>query len=128
MAMLVTVSGILFGFIFAGFWRTLDRELKFPAEERHFKIGTLMLFVALAVLAAFGIILPLKQYVLVETHLVDFYRGILVALVIVIGYMLTELAHYNVFQAPKYTTKSEWVIAILTLLTVLGLLARWMFL
>jgi hypothetical protein len=30
-------SSILLGFLFAGFWWTLNRELTFKAEERHFK-------------------------------------------------------------------------------------------
>jgi hypothetical protein len=33
------VCSILLGFLFAGFWWTLNRELTFKAEDRHFKLG-----------------------------------------------------------------------------------------
>jgi hypothetical protein len=33
------VCSILLGFLFAGFWGTLNRELSFKAEDRHFKRG-----------------------------------------------------------------------------------------
>jgi hypothetical protein len=33
------VSSIMLGILFAGFWWTLNRELTFKVEERHFKLG-----------------------------------------------------------------------------------------
>ncbi len=55
----VTGSSILFGFLFTGFWWALDRELKFEPQERHFKLGYLLLFVTMAILAIFGVLRPL---------------------------------------------------------------------
>jgi hypothetical protein len=33
------VGSILLGFLFARFWWTLNRELSFKAEDRHFQAG-----------------------------------------------------------------------------------------
>ncbi len=41
------VCSILIGFLFAGFWWTLNRELTFKAEDRHFKLGIGLLLVAM---------------------------------------------------------------------------------
>ncbi len=48
------VSSILFGFLFTGFWWILSREVEFESEERRFKLGTLLLFLSMAVLATCG--------------------------------------------------------------------------
>ena len=32
----LTVSGVLFGFFFAAFWWTLNPELAFETNQRHF--------------------------------------------------------------------------------------------
>ena len=45
------VSSILLGFLFAGFWWTLNRELTFKAEERHFKLGIGLQLVGMVMLA-----------------------------------------------------------------------------
>ena len=56
----LTVSGVLSGFLFAGFWWSLSREPAFDAGQRHFKLGYLLLLVSMALVAAFGIVIPLS--------------------------------------------------------------------
>jgi hypothetical protein len=121
----LTVSGVLFGFLFAGFWWALNRELTFKLSERHFKLGTGMLLVGMVLVAIFGIVLPMKSVAGSDHVLVLSYRGIAVALVLVFGYMLTELGHHGIFQTPKYTTKSEWVCFAAALLVSIVLAIKW---
>jgi len=127
-AAILTVSAILFGFLFAGFWWTLNREVGFNPEERHFKTGTGMLLASMGVLAVCGILLPLRDIAQGSSTLLLSYRGIIIALVGVFGYMLVELGHYSIFQFPKYITRSERILFILTVVAVLGLVLRWILL
>jgi len=122
---ILTVSGVLFGFFFAAFWWILNRELTFEEEERHFKPATGVLMASMALLAAFGIVLPLRHAAQANPALLTSYHGILLALIAVYGYMLTELGHYRIYQRPKYTTRSEKFFCIATVLVVIGLAARW---
>jgi len=125
-AAILTISGILFGFLFAGFWWALNRELSFKDEEaRHFTLGAGMLISSMLVLATFGIVLPLREIALTNPGLWWSYRGVVIALVGVFGYMLVELGHYSVFQVPKYVTKTEWIFFVLTLVVVMGLVLGW---
>ncbi len=103
----VTAASVLFGFLFAGFWWALNRELTFEPTERHFKFGYALLLGSMALLAAFGIILPLRILAQANPELVWTYRAVVIVLVGVFGYMLTELGHYSIFQRPKYTTWQE---------------------
>jgi MFS family permease len=112
----VTASALLLGFLFAGFWWAIDRELKFPPEERHFKLGYALLFLAVIALGVFGIVLPLRAAALRLPLEPFIYIGLGAALVGVIGYMLTEFGHYRVFQVPKYVTGSELFFFVVTLL------------
>jgi hypothetical protein len=123
----VSVSGLLFGFLFAGFWWSLNRELSFKEEERHFKLGYILLLLTMAVLAALGILAPLRAYAAASHDRVAVlsYRGIVVALVAVFGYMLTEMGHYAIFQRPKYITRFEWFFFGVTILVALILAVRW---
>jgi hypothetical protein len=122
---ILTVSGVLFGFFFAAFWWILNRELTFKEEERHFKPATGVLMASMALLAAFGIAIPLRHAAQANPGLLTSYHGILLALIAVYGYMLTELGHYGIYQPPKYTTRSEKFFCIATVLIVIGLAARW---
>ncbi len=122
----LTVSSILFGFLFAGFWWALNREMTFQPAQRHFKLSTAMLFISMVLLATFGIILPLRTIGYGQPLLLISYRGILLGLVVVFGYMLTELGHYSMFQLPKYTTRSEWIWFGCTVLLVSILATRWL--
>ena len=122
---ILTVSGVLFGFFFAAFWWLLDRELKFVPSQRHFKPATGVLLVSMALLAFFGIIAPLRQAAWANPAIVTSYRGIVLALVAIYGYMLIELGHYSVYQRPKYTTQGEKVACILTAAVVLALILKW---
>jgi hypothetical protein len=122
---ILSVSGVLFGFFFTGFWWILNREIKFAPEERHFKLGTAILMASMILLGIFGIIVPLKEIAGVDHLLITLYRGIAISLVGIYGYMFTELGHYSVFQSWKYTTKSEWVFFGLTLAIELSLVVWW---
>jgi hypothetical protein len=122
---ILTVSGVLFGFFFAAFWWILNRELTFKEEERHFKPATGILMASMALLATFGIIIPLRHAAQANPALLTSYHGILLALLAVYGYMLTELGHYGIYQRPKYMTRSEKFFWIATLLVVIGLAAKW---
>lgn len=105
---ILTASAILFGFLFAGFWWSLNRELKFEKEDRHFKLSYYLLYSAIGLLATFGIIIPLKNIVGSDSILNLCYYGVVTAIVFIYGYMWTEFGHYSVFQKPG-TTKPEWV-------------------
>lgn len=122
---ILTVSGVPFGFFFAAFWWILNRELTFEKKERHFKPATGVLMASMALLAVFGILVPLGHAARANPALLTSYRGILLALVAVYGYMLIELGHYGIYQRPKYTTRSEKFFCVVTLLAVIGLAARW---
>lgn len=121
----LSVSSILFGFLFTGFWWILSRELKFARQERHFKFGTLLLFVGMVVLGTFGIGLPLRRMANANPAFLPIYHGIVLTLILVLGYMLTEMGHYSVFQQPKYKTTPEWVFFFATIVVVIGVAARW---
>jgi hypothetical protein len=112
---------VMFGFFFVGFWWTLDRELKFGAEGRHLKLGVMLLFAAMVVLAILGIMLPLHRLAQLNPALQWPYRGMAIALVGIFGYMLTELGHYRVFQFPKYITLSEALFFFLTVAAAVAL-------
>jgi hypothetical protein len=121
---LLTVSGLLFGFLFTAFWWILNRELKFAEGQRHFKPATGVLLLGMLLLGVFGIIVPLEQASRTSPDLAPGYRGVALALVAVFGYMLIDLGHYGVYQRPKYTTKSELFFLALTLVCM-GSLALW---
>ncbi|MBZ5670932.1 MAG: hypothetical protein LAO04_14540 [Acidobacteriia bacterium] len=125
LAAVLSVSSVLFGFLFTGFWWILNREIDFDPEERHFKLGTGMLLASMILLGIFGILVPLKEIAGSDRLLITLYRGIAISLVGIYGYMFTELGHYSVYQFWKYTTKSEWVCFGLTLAFVLFLVIRW---
>jgi hypothetical protein len=121
----LTVSGVLFGFFFAAFWWLINRELTFDQDQRHFKPATGILLISMALLAVFGIILPLRRAVVASGVNVNSYRGVFLALIAVHGYMLIELGHYGIYQWPKYVTKSEIFFLSLTILLMLGLVITW---
>ncbi len=121
---ILTISSILFGFLFAGFWWSLNRELGFKPEERHFKFGYVLLLFSMGLLGYFGIVAPLGSLASADPALVPSYNGVVLAMIVIYGYMLTEFGHYRVFQLPKYTTRSERVFFLLTLLIIVITLVR----
>lgn len=121
------VCSILLGFLFAGFWWTLNRELAFKAEDRHFKMGIALLLLAMVMLAVFGVVLPIRQIAYTNSAFLLDYRGVVLALITVFGYMLTDMGHYGLFKLPKYITNSERMLFAATLVTVLGLIVKWCF-
>ncbi|HEX5760870.1 MAG TPA: hypothetical protein VF121_16905 [Thermoanaerobaculia bacterium] len=122
----LTVSGVLFGFLFAAFWWSLNREIAFKAEERHLKLGHLLLLGTLGLLGYFGIIVPLGLLAAEQQALRMPYRGVVLALIGIYGYTLTEFGHYSVFQRAKYRTPLEWAFFSLTLLAMAGVVLDWM--
>jgi hypothetical protein len=121
------VSSILLGFLFAGFWWTLNRELTFKPEERHFKLGIGLQLVGMVMLAVFGVVLPMRAIAYSNPGLLLEYRGVVLALIVIFGYMLTDLGHYGVFRRSKYTTRSEKLVFAGTLLAVFALIVKWRF-
>ena len=122
---LLTVSGLLLGFLFTAFWWILNRELAFPEDQRHFKPATGVLIFSMLLLGVFGIIVPLEQASRSNPDLLDSYHGVVLALVAVFGYMLIDLGHYSVYHWPKYTTRSELLFLILTLAALAFLSLSW---
>lgn len=117
----VAAAAVLFGFLFAGFWWSLNRELRFEPAQRHFKPGYALLFLSIALVGYCGLIAPLREAVQLQPGLKHTYRGTTLGIVAVIGYMLTEFAHYSIFQRPKYTTPLEWVFVALTAIVLVVL-------
>ena len=122
---LLPVASILFGFLFAAFWWSLNRELTFHEDDRHFKLAYLLLLLSMLLLGYFGIVLPLQSLALADTSLLSSLRGIVLALLGVFGYMLTELGHYKIYQKPKYMRDPEKVLFAVTLLLITGLAVAW---
>lgn len=120
MEQVVTAASILFGFLFAGFWWALDRELKFDPEQRHFKPAYGLLLSIMTLVAVFGVLLPLIHLTKTNEDLRVPVAGVAAAVVGIIGYMLTELGHYSVFRKPIYYGPYEWLFFALT---VCGMLA-----
>jgi cellobiose-specific phosphotransferase system component IIC len=116
----VTASSLVFGFLFAGFWWALDREVKFPEEKRHFKYAYGLLLGTMGIVAIFGITKPLWQAAREDATISGALPGVVAALIGIFGYMLTEFGHYNVYQRPKYSTRSERVLFRLTVLAMVG--------
>jgi hypothetical protein len=121
------VSSILLGFLFAGFWWTLNRELTFRPEDRHFKLGIGLQLLGMLMLAVFGVVLPLRALAYANPELLLNYRGVVLALIVIFGYMLTNLGHYGVLKWPKYTTGPEKLLFAGTLLLVFALIVKWHF-
>jgi len=121
----ITASGVLFGFLFAGFWWALNRELTFEKAERHFKLSFALLLFGMAVLAVFGIVCPMRLLATTNPSLQPSFKGLLIALIAVFGYMLAELGHYSVFQRPKYVTPAERIIFCITIIAIVGLVVLW---
>lgn len=121
------VSSILLGFLFAGFWWTLNRELTFKPEDRHFKLGIGLQLLGMLMLAVFGVVLPMRAIAYANPQQLLDYRGVVLALIVIFGYMLTDLGHYGVFKWPKYETRPEKFLFAATLLAVLALIVKWYF-
>ena len=66
--------GAPLGFLFAGFWWTLNQEFTFKVEDWHFKLGIELLLVAMVMLGLFGVVLPLRATTLL-TVLVSLPNG-----------------------------------------------------
>lgn len=120
----VAAAAVLFGFLFAGFWWSLNRELTFEVSERHFKPGYALLLLSIVCVGYFGLITPLRDAARVQPALKDAYYGVTLGTVTAIGYMFTELAHYRIFQRLKYSTRLEWVLFTLTIVAVTYLALR----
>lgn len=121
----ITIAGLLFGFLFAGFWWALNRELTFEPGQRHFKLGYALLLLSMGILAVFGILAPLAKMSSGDPDLVAPFRATVLAIIGVFGYMLTELGHYSVFQRPKYTTWQEHLFFWGTLIAMAVICAIW---
>ncbi len=115
-ANLLTVSGILLGFLFAGFWWILNREVKFKPEERHFKLCYWLIFASMASLALFGVLMPLHRLMGDSRWDRVCGAGVTAAIVLAFGYMFGELGHYSVFVRPHYITRAEKTVVLGTAL------------
>lgn len=123
----VTAATVLFGFLFAGYWWALNRELRFKPGQRHFKYGYALLLLSMSVLSLFGIIQPLRNTAMQNAELLWPYRASVLVIIGVFGYMLTEFGHYQVFQRPKYTTWQERMFFWITVATWAALLVYWLY-
>jgi len=122
----VTAASVLFGFLFTGYWWILDRELKFTPENRHFQPALGLLLVSMALLALGGIIVPLEALAGTNPELKWTYRAVVLVLLGVFGYMLTELGHYSIFKFPKYSTLAELLFFFATLVGGAAVIGYWM--
>jgi hypothetical protein len=114
-------------FLFAGFGWTLNQELTVKVENWHFKLGigpaarcyghawTIRSCTA-----------PACNAYANPAFLPD-YRGVVLALITVFIYMVTDIGHCGVFKLPKYRTTTERFLFTATLLTLLGPIAKWYF-
>ncbi len=99
------VCSILLGFLFAGFWWTLSRVL-FKAEDRHFKLGIGLLLVAMVMLAVFGVVLPMRAIAYANPGFLQDYRGVVLALITVFGYMVTGAGSLSWRGTMKFCLRS----------------------
>jgi hypothetical protein len=79
----------------------------------------------MAILGYSGIIRPLGLLAAQDSALEVPYRGIVLTIVGVLGYALTEFGHYSVFQKAKYRTPLEWMFFSFTVLSMFALVLRW---
>lgn len=121
MEQIITAASILFGFLFAGFWWALDRELKFPKGQRHFKPAYGLLLATMVLVAVFGVLIPLQSMTVETPSLRISVVGVAAGLVGVIGYMLTELGHYSVYHRPIYYGPGERFFFVITVIFMLVL-------
>jgi len=119
------VASILLGFLFTGFWWTLNRELTFQVEDRHFKLGIALQLLGMLLLAVFGVVLPMRVLANANPDFLLDYRGVVLGLIAIFGYMLTDLGHYGVLKLPKYRTRPERILFSATLLAVVTLTIKW---
>jgi hypothetical protein len=61
-------------------------------------------------LGVFGVVLPIRQIAVRNPAFLLGYRGVVLALITVFGYMLTDLGHYGLFKLPKYRPNSEGIL------------------
>jgi sterol desaturase/sphingolipid hydroxylase (fatty acid hydroxylase superfamily) len=79
------------------------------------------------VFGVFGVVLPIRQIAFRNPAFLLGYRGVVLVLITMFGYMLTDMRHYGLFKLPKYRTNSERMRFAATLVTVLGLIVKWRF-
>ena len=127
MEQVVTAASILFGFLFAGFWWALDRELKFESDQRHFKPAYALLLLIMSLVAVFGVLLPLHEMTKTDSDLRVPVAGVAAGIVGVLGYMLTELGHYRVYQKPIYYGPFEKALFVSTVVGMI-IVAVWVLL
>jgi hypothetical protein len=65
----------------------------------------------MVMLGVFGVVLPIRQIAFRNPAFLLGYRGVVLALITVFGYMLTDMGHYGLFKLPKYRTNSEGILA-----------------
>ena len=58
----------------------------------------------------FGVVLPIRQIAFRNPAFLLGYRGVVLALITVFGYMLTGMRHYGLFKLPKCRTNSEGIL------------------
>ena len=100
------VRSILLGFLFAGFWWTLNQELTFKVEDRHFKLGIGLLLVATVMLGLFGVVLRLRAIAYANPAFLLDYRGSLGAPHCIWLHADRPWATTE-FSLPKYRTTAE---------------------
>jgi hypothetical protein len=73
----------------------------------------------------FGVVLSIRQIAFRNPTFLLGYRGVVLALITVFGYMLTDMRHYSLSSLPKDRTNSERMLFAATLVSVLGLIVKW---
>jgi energy-coupling factor transporter transmembrane protein EcfT len=89
---------------------TLNWEFSFKAEDRHFRPGIALLLLAMVILGVFGVVLPIRKIAFRNPAFLLGYRGVVLALIAVFGYVLTDMGHYGLFKLPKYRINSEGIL------------------
>jgi hypothetical protein len=63
------------------------RSFSFKVEDRHFKLEIVLLLLAMVMLGVFGAVLPVRQIAFRNPAFLPVYRGVVLALITVFGYM-----------------------------------------
>jgi hypothetical protein len=83
------------------------------------------LLVGMVMLAVFGVVLPLRTIAYANRSLLLDYRGMVLGLITIFGYMLIDMGHYGLFKLPRYHTMPERSLFIATLVTVIAMVLKW---
>jgi hypothetical protein len=96
---------------FVGFRWILNRDLTFKAEDRHFRLEIAPQLLGMFLLGVFGVMLPMRAIADTNPEFLFDYREVVLWLIAIFEYMLTNLGHHCVLQVAQIqnSTRDKFV-------------------